>query len=64
MQLATTETRLDNLKIGYVIGAARLVLINQMSRVVRNRSSGFPIRFDTYRDVQPQMMARGLKFRI
>ena len=48
MQLATTETRLDNLKIGYVVGAARLVLINQMSLVVRNRSSGFPIRSDTY----------------
>ena len=29
-----------------------------------NRSSGFPTRFDKNRAVQPQMMARGLKFRI
>ena len=29
-----------------------------------NRSSGFPTRSDTYRSVQPQNMARGLKFRI
>ena len=29
-----------------------------------NLSSGFPIRSDTNRAVQPQMMARGLKVRI
>ena len=29
-----------------------------------NRSSGFPTRSDTNRAVQPQKMARGLKFRI
>ena len=31
---------------------------------MRNRSSGFPTRSDTNRAVQPQKMARGLKFRI
>ena len=30
---------------------------------MRNRSSGFPTRSDTNRAVQPQKMARGLKFR-
>ena len=29
-----------------------------------NRSSGFPTRSDTSQAVQPQKMARGLKFRI
>ena len=31
---------------------------------MRNRSSGFPTRSDTNRAVQPQKIARGLKFRI
>ena len=35
-----------------------------MGLVVRNRSSGFPTRSDTYRAVQPQKMARSLNFRI
>ena len=33
-------------------------------RCENKRSSGFPTRFDTNRAVQPQKMARGLKFRI
>ena len=36
---------------------------DNMSLVVRNRSSGFPTRSDTNRAVQQQKMARGLKFR-
>ena len=35
-----------------------------MSLVVRKPSSGFPTRYDTNQTVQPQKMARGLKFRI
>ena len=35
-----------------------------MSLVVRKPSSGFPTRSDTNRAVQPQKMARGMKFRI
>ena len=35
-----------------------------LSRVKRKRSLGFPTRFDTNRAVQPQKMARGLKFLI
>ena len=31
---------------------------------MKNRSLGFPTRSDTNRAVQPQMMSRGLKFRI
>ena len=31
---------------------------------MKNRSSGFPTRSDTNWAVQPQKMARGLKFRI
>ena len=34
-----------------------------MSFIVGNRSSGFPTRSNTKRAVQPQKMARGLKFR-
>ena len=37
---------------------------NQMSLVGGNRSSGFPTKSDTNRAVQPQEMARVLKFRI
>ena len=37
---------------------------HQMSLVVKNRSSGFPTRSDTNRAVQPQKIARDLKFRI
>ena len=33
-------------------------------RCEKNRSSGFPTKSDTNRAVQPQKMARGLKFRI
>ena len=35
-----------------------------MSLVLRKPSSGFPTRSDTNRAVQPQKMARSLKFRI
>ena len=35
-----------------------------MSRVMTNLSSGFPTRSDTNWAVQPQNMARGLKFQI
>ena len=37
-------------------------LIDEMSLLVRKKSSGFQIRSDTNRAVQPQKMARGLKF--
>ena len=37
---------------------------HKMSLVVRNWSSGFPTRSYTNRAVQPQKMARGLKFQI
>ena len=36
----------------------------KMSRVTGNLSSGFPTRYDTNRNVQPQKIARGLKIRI
>ena len=35
-----------------------------MSRVMRKPTFWFPTWFDTNRAVQPQKMARGLKFRI
>ena len=37
---------------------------HEMSFVGRNLSLGLPTRFDTNRAVQPQEMARSLKFRI
>ena len=41
-----------------------LVEISKMSRIARNLSLVFPTRSVTNQAVQPQKMARGLKFRI
>ena len=38
--------------------------LDEMGFVMRNRSSQFPTRSDTNQAVQPQKMARGLKFQI
>ena len=39
--------------------------LDEMSLVVKkNKSSGCPTRSDTNKAIQPQKMARGLKFRI
>ena len=38
--------------------------LSNVPRSEKNRSSGFPTRSDTNRAVQPQKMARGLKFRM
>ena len=39
-------------------------IVDTWASLWENRSSGFPTRSDTNRSVQPQKMARGLKFRI
>ena len=41
-----------------------LILIREMSRDVRKPTFWFRTRYDTNQAVQPQKMARGLKFRI
>ena len=47
-----------------MITAILWVYQNYEPRSEKNRSSGFPTRFDTNRAVQSQKMPRGLKFRI
>ena len=57
-QLATA------LRNEFIFDFMRLQKEADFSRIRENLSSGLPTRSDTNQAVQPQRMARGLKFRI
>ena len=64
-KLTTSVPTLFNLYINVVVFCINVTCCgNKMSLVVRKPVFGFPTRSDTNRSVQPQKMARGLKFRV